>query len=127
MSLRKVEFFIVVTAIIGLFAFISSSRALDLLRYMDKAGNIHFVDNISKVPKEYREQIIKPTPVPELSKDQIRELQRKQRLEEEERKRKEHDREVEKKRKKEEYDDRRRKAEQNQKRNDDANLLERRD
>lgn len=31
-------------------------------RFVDSSGNIHFVDSIGEVPRQYREQIIPPTP-----------------------------------------------------------------
>lgn len=31
-------------------------------RYIDSSGNIHFVDSLGEVPRQYREQIVPPTP-----------------------------------------------------------------
>lgn len=45
-------------------------------RYMDGSGNIHFVDSWKQVPREFREQIVPPTPTPMLDKKAQRELQR---------------------------------------------------
>lgn len=43
-------------------------------RYVDSSGNIHFVNSLKQVPRQYMHQIMTPTPRPVLSK---RELQRK--------------------------------------------------
>jgi hypothetical protein len=45
-------------------------------RYMDSAGNIHFVDSLGDIPRHYREQVIPPTPTPVLSARQRQDLQR---------------------------------------------------
>jgi type IV secretory pathway VirB10-like protein len=47
-------------------------------RYMDGSGNIHFVDSLSDVPRQYREQLVPPTPTPVLDARQRRELQQRQ-------------------------------------------------
>jgi type IV secretory pathway VirB10-like protein len=44
-------------------------------RYMDSSGNIHFVDSLSDVPRQYREQLVPPTPTPVLDARQRKELQ----------------------------------------------------
>ncbi|MCS6893461.1 MAG: hypothetical protein NZO16_02675 [Deltaproteobacteria bacterium] len=46
------------------------------LSYIDEAGNIHFVESLSEVPAKYRNQILKPTPPPTLSKKELRRLQK---------------------------------------------------
>ena len=33
-------------------------------RYIDEAGNIIFVDRLNQIPPRYRDQVLKPTPVP---------------------------------------------------------------
>lgn len=45
-------------------------------KYMDSSGNIHFVDSWKQVPREFREQIIPPTPTPALDDKTRRQLQR---------------------------------------------------
>ena len=45
-------------------------------RYMDSSGNIHFVDSLADVPRQYREQLVPPTPTPVLDARQRKELQR---------------------------------------------------
>lgn len=45
-------------------------------RYMDSSGNIHFVDALNDVPRQYRQQIVPPTPTPVLDARQKKELQR---------------------------------------------------
>ena len=52
-------------------------------RYVDSSGNIHFVNNLKQVPKQYMHQIMTPTPRPVLSKRDLarqrnEELRRKQ-------------------------------------------------
>ncbi len=55
---------------------------------MDEAGNIRFVSRMKEVPRQYREQIVPPTPTPVLNHRQKMELLRR-RQEEEVRKRRE--------------------------------------
>lgn len=43
---------------------------------MDSSGNIHFVDSLGDVPRQYRQQVVAPTPTPVLDQRQQRELQR---------------------------------------------------
>jgi hypothetical protein len=70
----------------------------DSVMYLDSAGTIHFVDNISQIPPQYRWQVLPPTPGPpkdvkarkkwELEKEKARrqkELEEKKRLKAEER------------------------------------------
>jgi hypothetical protein len=45
-------------------------------RYMDSSGNIHFVDSLGDVPRQYRQQLVAPTPTPVLDQRQRQELQR---------------------------------------------------
>ncbi len=45
-------------------------------RYMDNSGNIHFVESINDVPRQYRHQIVPPTPTPVLDARQKKEIQR---------------------------------------------------
>ncbi len=33
-------------------------------RYMDEAGNLHWVDSVDDIPRRYRGQVLVPTPVP---------------------------------------------------------------
>lgn len=44
-------------------------------RYMDSSGNIHFVDSFGDIPRQYREQLVPPTPTPVLDARQRKELQ----------------------------------------------------
>lgn len=41
----------------------STARA-DRYRYIDESGNIHWVERFSQVPERYRNQLLKPTPIP---------------------------------------------------------------
>jgi type IV secretory pathway VirB10-like protein len=50
--------------------------AAQQVRYMDSSGNIHFVDNVNKVPQRYREQVMTPTPVPVLDRKALAEKRR---------------------------------------------------
>ena len=43
---------------------------------MDSSGNIHFVDSLGDVPRQYRQQLVAPTPAPVLDQRQRQELQR---------------------------------------------------
>ena len=72
---------IIVVAQCGLVGY----SAADQLRYMDEAGNIRFVNRMKEVPREYREQIVPPTPRPKLDARQLSQVKRKQ--EEEQRRR----------------------------------------
>jgi hypothetical protein len=56
-------------------------------RYMDSSGNIHFVDSLSEVPRQYREQLVPATPTPVLDARQRKELQRAKEREQRERQR----------------------------------------
>lgn len=54
-----------------------SSVTADQVRYMDAAGNIHFVDKPSEVPKQYILQVHTPTPTPHYDKRALAEMKRK--------------------------------------------------
>lgn len=43
---------------------------------MDSSGNIHFVDSLGDIPREYRQQVVAPTATPVLDQRQRQELQR---------------------------------------------------
>ena len=45
-------------------------------RYMDSSGNLHFVDSIGDIPRQYRQQVFPPTPTPVLNARQQNELKR---------------------------------------------------
>jgi hypothetical protein len=45
-------------------------------KYMDNSGNIHFVDSFKQVPREFREQVVPPTPTPVLDEKGRKQLQR---------------------------------------------------
>jgi hypothetical protein len=45
-------------------------------RYIDSSGNIHFVDSLGQVPRQYREQLIPPTPTVALDERTRRKLER---------------------------------------------------
>lgn len=66
--------------------FTSESHA-QRYRYMDSSGNIHFVDSLGDIPREYREQIVPPTPTPVLDARQRKELQNRKEREAKERQR----------------------------------------
>jgi type IV secretory pathway VirB10-like protein len=55
------------------------SAISDQVRYMDSSGNIHFVESLSRVPSQYRQQVIPPTPIPKYDKKQLAEIKRQQR------------------------------------------------
>jgi len=54
-------------------------------RYMDSSGNIHFVDSLGDVPRQYRQQLVPPTATPVLDARQRRELQQRKEREQKER------------------------------------------
>lgn len=56
-------------------------------RYMDSSGNIHFVDSLGDVPRQYRQQIVPATPTPVLDAKQKKEIQRAKERENRERQR----------------------------------------
>lgn len=68
---------------------VSSLGAIDAhaqhYRYMDSSGNIHFVDSLGDVPRQYREQLVPPTPTPVLDARQRRELQQRKEREQKDR------------------------------------------
>jgi transposase len=43
---------------------------------MDSSGNIHFVDSLEDVPRQYRQQLVAPTATPVLDQRQRKELER---------------------------------------------------
>ena len=53
-------------------------------RFMDESGNIYFVDSLSQVPAQYRNQVVaQPTPGPEMrDRRYLRELERQRKLQE---------------------------------------------
>lgn len=83
----------------------------DQLRYMDEAGNIRFVNRMKEVPREYREQIIPPTPAPVLDERQRAALKRKQQEEQVRRERDLAKRQRDEKQRREELERHRRKLE----------------
>ncbi len=63
--LRRIAVLSAVTVSLGVFAGAANAQQY---RYMDEAGNIHFVDSVSQVPPRYREQVAPSTPTPVLDK-----------------------------------------------------------
>lgn len=67
-------------------------------RYMDSSGNLHFVDSLGEIPRQYRQQVVPATPTPVLTTQQRNELKRakdreiKQRQQQMERTKRENDR-----------------------------------
>lgn len=45
-------------------------------RYMDSSGNLHFVDSLGDIPRQYRQQVVPPTPTPALDTRQRNQLKR---------------------------------------------------
>ena len=78
--------------------FYSATGVAEQLRYMDEAGNIRFVHRMNQVPRQYREQIVPPTPTPVLDHRQRAELKRRQQEEELRRRRQEQSRQMEEQR-----------------------------
>lgn len=96
----------------------------DQIRYMDKAGNIIFVDKMADVPAQYKNQVIRPTPTPVLTKKDINDLKKQQREQEAEIKRKELEREKAKKKHEQEQAKAREKQEKELKKSDPTRQLE---
>ncbi|MEN9845931.1 MAG: hypothetical protein RIS36_1078 [Pseudomonadota bacterium] len=78
----SLSLFIVVVSSLG-----ASDAHAQHYRYMDSSGNINFVDSLSDVPRQYREQLVPPTPTPVLDARQRRELQNRKEREARERQR----------------------------------------
>jgi hypothetical protein len=68
--LLSLSFFIVAVSCV-----VTADAYAQSYRYMDSSGNIHFVDSLSDVPRQYREQLVPPTPTPVLDARQRKELQ----------------------------------------------------
>ena len=47
-------------------SFLPVDASAQRYRYMDSSGNIHFVESWKQVPREFRDQIVPPTPTPVL-------------------------------------------------------------
>ena len=45
----------------------TGNAVADVYRYTDEPGELHFVDDVAKVPKKYRKQLENAQPLPELS------------------------------------------------------------
>jgi hypothetical protein len=75
-----------------------SAVCAEQLRYMDEAGNIRFVNRMSEVPRQHREQIVPPTPTPVLDRRQKAEIQRRQQQEQRRREQEERQRKFEEQR-----------------------------
>lgn len=56
MSKLKATFLIIVLLLMGMLFFSFAARAA-VYKYVDKNGTIHFVDDLGKVPSEYRNQV----------------------------------------------------------------------
>ena len=56
--------------LLALFAFIllSTDSLADVIRYRDDQGQIHYVDNVDKVPAQYRDQVKSSPPMPGISR-----------------------------------------------------------
>jgi len=54
--------------IMGLMLALGAGSALaEVYRYVDSKGELHFVDDVAKVPKKYRKQLENPQPLREIS------------------------------------------------------------
>jgi glutaredoxin len=55
-------------AIAGMVLALGTGSALaEVYKYTDSKGEIHFVDDVAKVPKKYRKQLVNPQPLREVS------------------------------------------------------------
>ena len=66
---------LVIVSLCSVLCIYQSAVYAQSFRYMDKAGNIFWVDSIDQVPREYLDQVVKPTPKPVLSKKQQRQVE----------------------------------------------------
>ena len=104
---------------------ISSIGHAQPIRYMDKAGNIFFVDKLGQVPEEYRDQVLTPTPKPILSKEQVKEVNKQVKEEEKQKKQQIADAEKERKKKIQELEMLRKREMNQNKKIDDSKALDR--
>lgn len=51
----------------ALLVVLAGTALAEIYRYTDNRGELHFVDDIAKVPKKYRKQLENPQPLPEIS------------------------------------------------------------
>lgn len=71
------KYSVALSLMIGFLIVASALRAhTQQFKYMDNSGNIHFVESLNDVPRQYRHQIVPPTPTPVLDARQKKELQR---------------------------------------------------
>lgn len=66
----------ILAMILVVFLLAPSDAIAQRYKYMDASGNIHFVDSWKQVPREFREQIVPPTPTPVLDEKGKKQLQR---------------------------------------------------
>ncbi len=72
----------ILLAVLTTLSLCSVTAIAEQLRYTDEAGNIRFVNRMNQVPRQYREQIVPPTPTPILDHRQKMELKQRQQQEE---------------------------------------------
>ena len=76
-KLRGMRFTWHLSTVVGLFFLMTiSSVEAQRYRYMDSSGNLHFVETLNDVPRQYRQQIVPATPTPVLDARQKKEIQR---------------------------------------------------
>jgi len=56
-----------VLLVAALLAAFSATARADIYRYTDSAGELHFVDDVAKVPKKYRKQLNDSQPLADIS------------------------------------------------------------
>jgi type IV secretory pathway VirB10-like protein len=71
---RGNKYFFSVALICLCYTFALSAQA-ERYRYVDSSGNIHFVNSLKQVPREYMHQIMTPTPRPVYSKREMRRIE----------------------------------------------------
>ena len=92
---------VLLAAFLGLAAVSPSISVAQTTRYLDEAGNVHFVDSPSQVPERYRVQLAKPTQPPATEKQykqELKEWKKKKKDEEREKKKREKEKAKERKR-----------------------------
>jgi hypothetical protein len=121
-TLRCMTRCVVVSVVMG--GAVSGAMA-EQVKYIDEAGNIRFVDRVSEVPKQYREQVVPPTPTVHLDKKAQMELQRRQREAAREKERKELEKKRELQKRQREFEKRQQREAMKLRRQDDSRNVSR--
>lgn len=80
------------TALVLLSLVFPQPTLADRLRYIDEAGNLIWVDSINEIPAPFRNQVLRPTPIPDEATRRWLEQRRRQKEQEKIRKEQEEER-----------------------------------